>query len=94
MYIYDTSSPPNTLIRVLGKVSRIDAPYVYLTCNNHDIKVRYSNLHKYTRNYLMVTGECRDGVLAEKYVDEMGEEFDGELFYRMVKGMCMHDDIY
>lgn len=43
---------------------------------------------------LIISGEYVDGVLYEKYVDELGDDFDDVMFYRVVKCMDKYNEIF
>lgn len=95
MYITSNSTIiPQTDIKVVGKVTKIDSPFIFLQYNGSTVKIKYNNLHKYTKNTLVVTGTYSDGVLEEKYVDELDDEFDDKLFYRVVGAMEKYSDVF
>ncbi|ELQ75915.1 hypothetical protein THOM_1123 [Trachipleistophora hominis] len=95
MYITSNSAiVPNTDIKVVGRVTKVDSPFIYLQYNGNTVKIKYNNLHKYTKNTLIVTGTYNDGVLEEKYVDELDDDFDDKLFYRVVSAMEKYEEVF
>ncbi|TBT99914.1 putative replication factor A protein 3 [Hamiltosporidium tvaerminnensis] len=71
----------NETVQVIGKVSRIEPPLIFLNTPEGDIKVTFVNLHKYTKSYICVTGKVQqDLTIQEIHVDHMGDNFDVEVY--------------
>ncbi|TBU06751.1 putative replication factor A protein 3 [Hamiltosporidium magnivora] len=76
----------NETVQIIGKVSRIEPPLIFLNTPEGDIKVTFVNLHKYTKSYICVTGKVQqDLTIQEIHVDHMGDNFDVEVYERIDK---------
>jgi hypothetical protein len=64
-------------VKIIGKVTRIESPKIYLETPKGEVAVKYVNLHKYVKSYLCVTGVVDDeGCIIEEMVDHLDDNFD------------------
>ncbi|TBU09987.1 putative replication factor A protein 3 [Hamiltosporidium magnivora] len=74
----------NETVQVIGKVSRIEPPLIFLNTPEGDIKVTFVNLHKYTKNL----------TIQEIHVDHMGDNFDVEVYERFCKTIPSFPELF
>ncbi|KCZ75686.1 hypothetical protein H311_03331 [Anncaliia algerae PRA109] len=83
----DILSNKGNKVKVIGKLVRIDDPYVVLKSFNEDeILVRYTEIHKYTDKVVVVTGIVHDDFsIFEEIVDTLDNDFCIETFGKVLK---------
>ena len=70
----------------VGKLSKIETPYAFLKTKSGEIRVKYTDLHTYTQDIVLVTGNIQyDRTLKEHYLVEervniLTSDFDEDAF--------------
>ncbi|RVD92354.1 replication A subunit RPA3 [Tubulinosema ratisbonensis] len=74
-------------VKVIGKLIRIDDPFVILkSVYDDEILVRYTEIHKYTDKVVIVTGIVQDdSSVFEEMVDTLDGDFCLETFGKILK---------
>lgn len=94
MFLTNQNTKKDGRVALIGEFVKIDQNYVIIRSNNELFKVQPRGFDNFKSKMLIVIGELKEGILIEDFISPIENNFDFEVFQRLVKVSMKYPEVF